>query len=98
MYKIDGCDSASNLHKYTCAHKSSRLGHEHARKSYSPPLAVLIEHTEEAIVSGRIATVIPLLGVTSYLVGVVELKSYEQVDNLRGEKWVNVCDRTRIAN
>lgn len=96
---MDGIVRQTCTNTHICANKSSRLGHEHVRKSYSPPLAVLIEHTEEAIVSGRFATVIPLLGVTSYLVGVIELKSYEQVNNLRGEKWVNICDRTtRMVN
>ena len=61
---------------HVCAHMSSRLGHEHVRKSGSP-LAVLTKHTKETIVSVRFATVIPFLGMTSYLVSIIELKSYE---------------------
>jgi hypothetical protein len=47
---------------------------------------VFIEHTEEAtgIVSGRFPVVIPFLGVTSYLIGVVKLESDERINNLRG--------------
>jgi hypothetical protein len=47
---------------------------------------VLIEHTEEAIVSGRLSAVIPFLGVTSYLISVVKLESEERIDNLSGAK------------
>jgi hypothetical protein len=39
------------------------------------PLAVLVEHTEKAVVGSRFTIVIPLLGMTSYLIGLVELKS-----------------------
>jgi hypothetical protein len=79
---------------------SSCLGHRHVRKSGSPPLAVLTKHTEEAIVGVRFATVIPFLGMSSYLVGIIELQRYERVDNLEeGHKMVNVGDRTtKIAN
>jgi hypothetical protein len=44
---------------------------------------VLIEHTEEAIVSGRFPVVIPFFGVTGYLISVVELESEERVNNLK---------------
>ena len=47
---------------------------------------MLIEHTEEAIVSGRFPVVIPFLGVTSYLISVVKLESEERIDNLSGAK------------
>jgi hypothetical protein len=74
---------------HVCAHMSSRLGHEHVRRSGSPP-AVLTKHTEEAIVSVRFTTVIPFLRMTGYLVSIVELESYERVDNLgEGAEWVN---------
>jgi hypothetical protein len=66
------CQACTNIH--VCAHhKSSRL-----------PLAVLIEHTEEAIVSNHLPVVIPFLGVTGYLISVVKLESEERIDNLRG--------------
>ncbi len=64
--------------------------------SHSLLFAVLIEltHTEEAVVSRRFPVVIPFLGVTSYLVGIVELKSYERIDNLMDMKQVKLCNRT----
>lgn len=67
---MDGCDSVSTCTDiHVCArHKSSRLGHEHVL-----PLAVLVEYAQEAIVSGRFPVVIPFLGVTSDLIGVVKL-------------------------
>jgi hypothetical protein len=43
-------------------------------KSCSRPLAALFKHTEEAIVSGHFPVVVPFLGVTGYLVSVIELK------------------------
>jgi hypothetical protein len=45
---------------------------------------VLIEHTEEAIVGGRFPVVIPFLGVTSYLIGVVKMESEERINDLSG--------------
>jgi hypothetical protein len=56
---------------------------------------VLIEHTEEAIVSGRFPVVIPLLGVTSYLISVVKLESEERINNLRGAKMDQNCATKR---
>jgi hypothetical protein len=47
---------------------------------------VLVEHTEEAIVSGRFPVVIPFLGVASYLISVIKLESDERINNLRGAK------------
>jgi hypothetical protein len=54
---------------------------------------VLIEHAEEAIVSGRFTDMIPLLGVTSYLISVVKLESEERINNLRGAKIDQNCAR-----
>ena len=67
--------ACTNIHVCAHHHRSSRL-----------PLAVLIEHTEEAIVSGRFPVVIPFLSVTSYLISVIKLESEERIDNLRGAK------------
>ena len=47
---------------------------------------MLIEHTEEAIVSGRFPVVILFLGVASYLVCAVKLESEKRIDSLRGAK------------
>jgi hypothetical protein len=92
------CQTCTSTHVYV--HMSSCLGHRHVRKSGSPPLAVLTKHTEEAIVGVRFAPVIPFLGMSGYLVSIIELKRYERVDNLReGRKMVNVGDRTtKVAN
>jgi hypothetical protein len=43
---------------------------------------MFVEHAEEAIVGSRLALVIPLLSVMSYLVSVVKLKSQQRIDNL----------------
>jgi hypothetical protein len=53
----------------------SRLRYEQVRESCGHPLAVLVEHTEKAIVSSRLTVVIPFLGMTGYLISLVELKS-----------------------
>ena len=50
---------------------SSRLEHEQVRGSFGHPLALLFEHAKEAIVYSRLAVMIPFLGMTSYLIGVV---------------------------
>ena len=57
---------------------------------------MFIEHTEEAIVSGRFPVVIPFLGVTSYLISVVKLESDERINNLRCAKNLDqrLCDET----
>ena len=70
-------------------HGSSRLGHEQICGSSGHPLAVLVEHTEEAIVSSRLTPVIPLLSMTSYLMGVVKLKGQKRIDNLGEVAWFN---------
>jgi hypothetical protein len=73
MYMIDGCDSVFVLiHPHI---GSSRLGYEQVRESCGHPLAVLVEHTKKAIVSSRLTVVIPLLGMTGYLISLIELKS-----------------------
>jgi hypothetical protein len=58
------------------------LGHECVRKSGGHLLAVFVEHAEEAIVRSRLTPVIPLLSVTSYLMGIVKLKGQKRIDNL----------------
>ena len=50
---------------------------------------MLVEHAEEAIVGSRLALVIPLLSVTSYLVSVVKLKSQQRIDNLGETRPIN---------
>lgn len=53
---------------------------------------MLVDHAEEAIVGSRLAPVIPLLSVTSYLVSIVKLKGQKRIDNL-GE----IKSRTMLA-
>jgi hypothetical protein len=57
---------------------------------------VLIEHTEEAIVSGRFPVVIPFLGVTSYLISVVKLESEERIDNLERRSGLGVSEKCDV--
>jgi hypothetical protein len=59
---------------HVLAHRPLRLGHEPFRGSCGHPLAVFVEHTEEAIINSRLTVVIPFLSMTSYLIGIVELK------------------------
>ena len=73
----------SSFPKYaSLADNLSRLGSEYVCNDCCLPFVVLIEHTEESIVSGRFTAVIPFLSVTSYLIGIVQLKSQERIDNL----------------
>jgi len=48
-----------------------QLEHEQVRGSCGHPLALLFKHAEEAIVCSRLAVMVPFLGMTSYLVGIV---------------------------
>lgn len=57
---------------------------------------MLVEHSEEAIVSGRFPVVIPFLGVTSYLISVVKLESEERINNLRGA--INIVRRNKTKH
>jgi len=59
---------------HVLAHRSLLLGHEPFRGSCGHPLAVLVEHPEEAIISSRLTVVIPFFSMTSYLIGIVELE------------------------
>lgn len=74
------CQACTDIHICN-RHASSRLGHKHIL-----PLAVLTEYAQETIVSGRFPIVIPFLGVTSDLIGVVKLESEKRIENLRGAK------------
>jgi hypothetical protein len=73
----------SSFPKYaSLADNLSRLESEYVRSGCRLPLVVLVEHAEKSIVSGRFTAVVPFLSVTGYLIGVVQLKSQERIDNL----------------
>lgn len=56
---------------HVLVHGSSQIEHEQVRGSCGHPLALLFEHAKEAIVYSCLAVMIPFLGMTSYLIGIV---------------------------
>jgi hypothetical protein len=73
----------------------SLLSHKGVRKTRSQFLPLFVKHAQEAIIGRRLLRVIPLFGVTSYLVRRIRLNGQQRVDGLGGR--IRLCV-TEVSN